>query len=66
MIIVTMVSEHDSLYSISTQLDNKNFVYWSYVMNILMKCKHTWGIVTCVKGNLTYEKVVNYATLLDA
>ena len=41
-----MAPKDDSLQSISTQLDGKNYAYWSYVMKNFLRGKSMWGIVS--------------------
>ena len=61
-----MAPRDDSLQSISIQLDGKNYAYWSYVMKNFLRGKTMWGIVIGDKKKPTYEKAVNYETLLDS
>ena len=61
-----MAPRDDSLQSISTQLDGKNYAYWSYVMKNFLRGKAMWGIVTGIKGKPTYDKAANFAILLES
>jgi hypothetical protein len=36
----------DSLHSVSVRLDGKNYSYWSYVMQNVLKGKKMWGYVS--------------------
>lgn len=56
----------DSLQSVSTQLDGKNYAYWSCVLKNFLRGKSIWGIVTCDKKKPTNDIVANYAALLDS
>ncbi|KAI3493452.1 hypothetical protein L1887_41842 [Cichorium endivia] len=60
-----MAPRDDSLQSISTQLDGKNYAYWSYVMKNFLRGKNMWGIVTGTKGK-PRAGVEGYATLLES
>ncbi|KAJ9550333.1 hypothetical protein OSB04_014378 [Centaurea solstitialis] len=61
-----MSPKDDSLQSISTQLDGKNYSYWSYVMKIFLRGKNMWGYVTGKSSKPTDEKAANYSLLVDS
>ncbi|KAI3822076.1 hypothetical protein L1987_09657 [Smallanthus sonchifolius] len=61
-----MAGKDDSLQSISTRLDGKNYTYWSYVMKNFLRGKNMWGYVTGTKGKPTDKfKAAEYALALD-
>ena len=70
MIVIIIVfgdmARDDSLRSISTQLDGKNYAYWSYVMKNFLRGKNMWSIVTGTRAKPADDKAANYATLLDS
>jgi hypothetical protein len=55
----------DSLQSMSVRLDGKNYSYWSYVMQNVLKGKTMWGYVS---GNYMVPKNTEEgdATVIDA
>jgi len=55
----------DSLHSVSVRLDEKNYSYWSYVMQNVLKGKKMWGYVS---GNYMVSKNTKEgdATVIDA
>ncbi|KAJ9545334.1 LOW QUALITY PROTEIN: hypothetical protein OSB04_025041 [Centaurea solstitialis] len=61
-----MAPKDDSLQSISTQLDGKNYSYWSYVMKKILRGKNMWGYVTGTSSKPTDEKATNYLSLVDS
>ncbi|KAJ9544353.1 hypothetical protein OSB04_024060 [Centaurea solstitialis] len=61
-----MAPKDDSLQSISTQLDGKNYSYWSYVMKKKLRGKNMWGYVTGTSSKPTDEKATNYLSLVDS
>ncbi|KAJ9553465.1 hypothetical protein OSB04_017510 [Centaurea solstitialis] len=61
-----MAPKDDSLQSISTQLDGKNYSYWSYVMKFFLRGKNMWGYVTGTSSKSTDEKATNYLSLVDS
>jgi hypothetical protein len=55
----------DSLHSVSVRFDGKNYSYWSYVMQNVLKGKKMWGYVS---GNYMVSKNTKEgdATVIDA
>ncbi|XP_023761615.1 uncharacterized protein LOC111910054 [Lactuca sativa] len=68
LFIVNMAGKDDSLQSISTRLDGKNYTYWSYVMKNFLRGKNMWGYVTGKKKKAKplVPQTENYDLLLDA
>ena len=60
-----MTGKDDSLQSISTQLDGKNYAYWSYVMKNFLRGKNMWGYITGVKPRPIDDKTENFDLLVD-
>ena len=60
-----MTGKDDSLQSISTRLDGKNYTYWSYVMKNFLRGKNMWGYVTGVKAKPSAPQTENFDELLD-
>ena len=63
--VFTMTGKDDSLQSISTQLDGKNYAYWSYVMKNFLRGKNMWGYITGVKPRPIDDKTENFDLLVD-
>ncbi|XP_023740731.1 uncharacterized mitochondrial protein AtMg00810-like [Lactuca sativa] len=61
-----MTGKDDSLQSISTRLDGKNYMYWSYVMKSFLHEKNMWGYVTGTKAKPLIPQTENFYLLLDA
>src|SRR5581483_12044726 len=61
-----MARKDDSLQSISTQLDGKNYSYWSYVMKNFLRGKNMWGYVSGTSLKPTDDKAANYLSLVDS
>jgi hypothetical protein len=55
----------DSLHSVSVKLNEKNYLYWSYVMRNFLKSKRLWRYVsgTSIKSMNINE---GYTALIDA
>ena len=60
-----MTEKDDSLQSISTRLDGKNYAYWRYVMMNFLRGKKMWGYCTGTKLKPMVSQQENYDVLLD-
>ncbi|XP_023771662.1 uncharacterized protein LOC111920316 [Lactuca sativa] len=61
-----MTGKDDSLQSISTVLDGKNYMYWSNIMKNFLRGKNMWSYVTWTKANPLVPQTENFDLLLDA
>ena len=60
-----MTENDDSIKSISTQLDGKNYTYWSYVMKNFRRGKNMWGYVAGTKAKPSVPQTENLDLLVD-
>ena len=56
----------NSFQSINVQLDEKNYLYWSYAMNNFLRVKSMWAYVMSTRIKPTNKKATDYAKSLDA
>lgn len=50
LFVANMTGTDDSLQSISTQLDEKSYMYWSYVFRNFFRGKAMWSYIIGVKA----------------